>query len=238
MDTATMAHTNVAEHASDASPLLLHQFDDVHQQSESSILGMWLFLATEVMFFGGLLTAFAVYRLLNPREIALASQNLNVPLGCVNTMVLLVSSLTMALAVRASQLGRRKDVVRMLLLTMIFGTMFLVVKGFEWRADYHENLIPWINFEVPHHQAEEVHELGLVPAKMELFFIMYFFMTGLHALHLIIGIVMLAIMAHLVHRNWFSGSGAVQIEVAGLYWHFIDIVWVFLYPLLYLISAH
>ncbi len=235
MDTATMGHTDHAASTLE-QPLLSHHFDDIEQQTHASTVGMWLFLATEVMFFGGLLTAFAVYRVGWPREIALASHNLNVPWGCVNTVVLLTSSLTMALAVRASQLRRRVELMQWLALTMVLGTAFLGIKAIEWTADYHEKLIPGLNFQVPEHQLHEVEEQGLDARKLQMFFVLYFFMTGLHAIHLIIGIGMLGIMCLLVYRNWFSGGGALQIEVAGLYWHFIDIVWVFLYPLLYLIS--
>ena len=236
MDTATMGHTDAAA-GSALIPLLSHQFDDVEQQSYSSILGMWIFLATEVMFFGGLLTSFGIYRYLHPHEFALASHNLYMWWGFVNTIVLLTSSLTMALAVRASQLGRRTDLVRLLLATMVLGTCFLGVKAIEYTTDYHEHLIPGLNFQVPEHQLQDVVDRGLDPRMMQMFFVLYFFMTMLHAIHLVIGIGMLGVMAYLAHINWFSGGGAVQIEVGGLYWHFIDIVWVFLFPLLYLISG-
>jgi cytochrome c oxidase subunit 3 len=230
-------HGHQAETDHALEPILSHQFDDVAQQSEASTLGMWLFLATELMFFGGLFTAFAIYRIGSPAEFALASQKLNVLLGCVNTMVLLLSSLTMALAVRSAQLGQTRDLVRLLLATMVLGAVFLGIKAVEWHADYDEHLIPGVNFQVPEHDQQEVVSENLNPGRMQMFFVLYFFMTGLHAIHLIIGIGMLALMAHLAHRNWFSGGGATQIEAAGLYWHFIDIVWVFLYPLLYLIEV-
>jgi len=238
MHTATSHHTEHGTAAGADEPILSHQFDDVEQQSEASTLGMWLFLATEVMFFGGLLTAYAVYRIGAPREIALASKELNVMLGCINTVVLLTSSLTMALAVRASQLRSRLQLIQLLLATMILGSVFLGIKAVEWTRDYHENLIPGLNFQVPEHARSHVEQEGLEPRKMELFFVLYFFMTGLHAIHLIIGIVLVGVMAWLSWRSWFSGGGAVQIEVTGLYWHFIDIVWVFLYPMLYLIDVH
>jgi cytochrome c oxidase subunit 3 len=238
MHTATTHHTEHGTDPSNDEPILSQQFDDVEQQSEASVLGMWLFLATEVMFFGGLLTAYAIYRIGAHREVALASRELNVLLGCINTVVLLTSSLTMALAVRAAQLRARAELVRWLVLTMVFGAVFLGIKAKEWTADYHEHLIPGLNFQVPEEYRSVVDQEGLEPGKMELFFVLYFFMTGLHAIHLIIGIVLVGIMAWLSHRSWFSGAGAVQIEVTGLYWHFIDIVWVFLYPLLYLIDLH
>jgi cytochrome c oxidase subunit III len=238
MNTAT---THRIEHGStqvDDEPILSHQFDDVDQQTEASTLGMWLFLATEVMFFGGLLTAYAVYRTTAPREVALASKELNVALGCINTVVLLGSSLTMAMGVRAAGLRAQRELVMWLALTMVLGTAFLGIKAVEWTADYHEHLIPGVNFQVPEKDRTIVEQEGLRPGKMELFFVLYFFMTGLHAIHLIIGVVLVGVMANLSWRGWFSGGGATQIEVTGLYWHFIDIVWVFLYPLLYLIDVH
>jgi cytochrome c oxidase subunit III len=238
MHTATTHHIDHGASPTDDEPILSHQFDDVDQQSEASTLGMWLFLATEVMFFGGLLTAYAIYRIQAHREFALASEELYLWLGCFNTVVLLTSSLTMALAVRAAQLRARSALVRWLVLTMILGTGFLGVKAVEYTLDYREHLVPGLNFEVPEHARSIVEQERLDPGKMEMFFVVYFFMTGLHAIHLIIGIVLLGVMAWLSWRGWFSGGGAVQIEVTGLYWHFIDIVWVFLYPLLYLIDVH
>jgi cytochrome c oxidase subunit III len=238
METVTTHRASGPTATPDDEPILDEQFDDVEQQHEASIVGMWVFLATEVMFFGGLITAYAVYRATSPREVALASQQLNVGLGCLNTVVLLGSSLTMALAVRASQLKTRRELVRWLVLTLALGAAFLGIKAVEWTHDYHEHLIPGLNFQVPEHDRSLVEQERLNPRRMELFFVLYFFMTGLHAVHLIIGIALLGLMAYLSWRGWFSGGGATQIEVAGLYWHFVDIVWVFLYPLLYLIDVH
>jgi cytochrome c oxidase subunit 3 len=234
----TLAKTSDAAAGPEDEPILSHQFDDVEQQSEASRLGMWVFLATEVMFFGGLLTAFAVYRTTSPEATALASRHLNVLLGGVNTAVLLTSSLTMAMAVRAAQLRMHRQLVICLLLTMVFGTGFLGIKAVEWTSDYHEKLIPGWNFEVPEGDQALVQSEHIDPRRMEMFFVLYFFMTGLHAIHLIIGIALLGVMAYLSWKRWFSGGGAVQIEVAGLYWHFVDVIWVFLYPLLYLIDVH
>jgi cytochrome c oxidase subunit III len=237
MDTAAIEHASSSGDPAGLEPILSHQFVDVDQQSEASTLGMWVFLATEVMFFGGLLTAFAVYRATATREFALASGNLNVALGCLNTVVLLGSSLTMALAVRAAQLRAYRDLLLWLGLTMALGAGFLGIKAIEYTHDYHEKLVPGWNFQVPERQMAAVERAGLNPHKMELFFVLYFFMTGLHAIHLIIGIGLVGVMAYLSWRRWFSAGGALQIEVAGLYWHFVDIVWVFLYPLLYLIDV-
>jgi cytochrome c oxidase subunit 3 len=238
MEAVTSRHPSRETNDASDPPILSHQFDDVEQQSEASILGMWLFLATEVMFFGGLITSYAVYRSTSPQEVALASRHLNVPLGCLNTVVLLGSSLTMALAVRASQLRVHRSLLVWLLLTMALGAAFLGIKAIEYTEEYHEKLIPGWNFQVPDQDRSVVRDEGLDPRRMELFFVLYFFMTGLHAIHLLIGIALVGVMAYLSWRRWFSGGGATQIEVTGLYWHFIDIVWVFLYPLLYLIDVH
>ena len=166
---------------------------------------MWVFLATEVMFFGGLLTAFAVYRTTAPEAVALASRHLNVLLGCVNTVVLLTSSLTMAMAVRAAQLRAHRPLVVWLILTMVLGAAFLGIKAVEYTQDYHEKLIPGWNFEVPEARPAAGRAGALDPRRMEMFFVLYFFMTGLHAIHLIIGIALLGVMAYL---SWSSGSRA------------------------------
>ena len=234
----TLAHTSDDVAGFPEEPILSHQFDDVEQQSDASRLGMWLFLATEVMFFGGLLTAFAVYRTTSPESVARASRHLNVLLGCVNTVVLLTSSLTMAMAVRAAQLRAHRPLVAWLILTMVLGAGFLGIKAVEYTHDYHERLIPGWNFQVPEGDRPLVERGQVDPRRMEMFFVLYFFMTGLHAVHLIIGIALLGLMAYLSWKRWFSGGGAVQIEVMGLYWHFVDVIWVFLYPLLYLIDVH
>ncbi len=220
-----------------AEPILLVQFDDLEQQQHASNLGMWIFLATEVMFFGGLIAGYVVYRATSPHEFALASQHLKLWLGGVNTVVLLGSSLAMALAVRSAQLHRRHHLLLFLLITMALGTCFLGIKAVEYYLEYREDLVPALNFRVPERAFSDSGALGLDPRRFEMFFVLYFFMTGLHALHLIIGVTLIGVLALLVHRRWFSGTGETQIEVAGLYWHFVDVVWVFLYPLLYLIDV-
>lgn len=211
-----------------APPLLLEQFDDLEQQHDTTVLGMWAFLATEVMFFGGLFASYTIFRAEYPGAFDAASRHLSVLLGGINTAVLLCSSLTMALAVRSAQLGARKPAARLLVVTALLGAVFLGIKAVEYTTDYHEGLVPGLRFTHP-----GAHERGF-----ELFFVLYFIMTGLHAVHLVIGIVLVLLFAFLVWRQWFSGGGAAQVEVAGLYWHFIDIVWVFLYPLLYLVDVH
>lgn len=216
----------------DISPLPAIQFETLHQQREAGLLGMWIFLATELMIFGGLLTAYAIYRAEYPAEFKEGSKHLNLLIGAVNTVVLLTSSLTMALAVRAAQVGLRKRTVWLLLLTAALGAAFMGLKAVEYYSDYKENLMPGVAF-----QPKEWSDKGLVPEHVELFLILYYFMTLLHAVHLTIGIVLLMIIAHLAWRGKFSPSSYGGVEASGLYWHFIDIVWIFLLPLLYLIAT-
>lgn len=218
---------------------LAHQFDDVEQQHEASVLGMWLFLATEVLFFGGLFAAYLIYRTLHPEAFIIGSQAQLVWLGGVNTAVLLCSSLTMALAVRCAQLRWRKPMVGLLIATLIFGAAFLGIKAFEYHRDWEEKLVPGLRFEreaVEHYAGKTVATDTFRAAQM--YFVLYFFMTGLHAIHLLIGIVLVGIIAWLGWTRRLSGGGATSVDVLGLYWHFIDIIWVFLYPLLYLIDLH
>jgi cytochrome c oxidase subunit 3 len=219
-------------------PILEVQFDDLEQQHQTSAIGMWLFLSTEVLFFGGLITAYVVYRTTSPQEVALASTHMAIWLGFLNTIILLSSSLTMALAVRSAQLREHRELIVYLGFTMVLGAGFLGVKAIEYTDEYREHLVPSWNFEIRAHDREALEREGLNPGRYEMFFVLYFFMTGLHAIHLIVGIGLVGIMAYLSYHRWFSGGGGTQIEVTGLYWHFIDIVWVFLYPMLYLINVH
>ena len=209
-------------------PVVLHHFAAFEQQHESTLLGMWGFLATEVLFFGGLFVSYTVYRALHPEAFILASRELNVALGGINTAVLLTSSLTMALAVRASQLRRRIAAVWFLAATIVLGLIFLGIKGTEYYQEYTKHLVPALDFQWEGEHAPQV----------QMFMYMYFFMTGLHAVHMVIGITIITVLAVLCHRRWLSGGGSEHIEVMGLYWHFVDIIWVFLYPLLYLIDVH
>jgi cytochrome c oxidase subunit III len=217
--------------------LLAHHFEDLGQQHSSANLGMWTFLATEVMFFGGLFAGFAVYRFKDPTAFAAACRELDIWLGTINTAVLLTSSLTMALAVHAGQEGHAKGQVRYLILTMLLATAFLGIKSYEYLEEYHKHLIPGAHF------STSVLEIppGATPyviRQMELFFVFYFFMTGLHATHMIIGIGVMIWMAILAHRGKFTREYHTPLELTGLYWHFVDMVWVFLFPLLYLIDLH
>ncbi len=207
---------------------LAHQFDDLAQQKEASSLGMWAFLITEVMFFGGLILSYIVLRWMYPQVFLEGSHELNWVLGGVNTLVLLVSSLTVALAVHAAQEGHNKATFNYLVVTIILGTAFLVVKGFEYYAKVEHNLIPGTDSFTFHGSVD--------PMKAQIFFYLYFAMTGVHALHMIIGIVIVALIANSARKGKFTKDYYNPVEGIGLYWHFVDIVWIFLYPLLYLID--
>jgi cytochrome c oxidase subunit III len=210
----------------DHSTALAHQFDDIEQQHESASLGMWIFLATEVMFFGAMFLGYSVYRSAYTAAYAEASRHLDVVLGGINTAVLLCSSLTMALAVHGAQLGGRRTVVTLLVATMILGSVFLGIKGIEYYHKYEEHFIPGPNFQFP----------GPNGPRAQIFFSFYFVMTGMHALHMVVGIGIMIVMILLTLRRRFSATYYFPIEMAGLYWHFVDIVWVFLFPLLYLVD--
>ncbi len=205
---------------------LEEQFDDPVQQHEAATLGMWTFLATEILFFGGLFLGYITYRTIYPDAFAEASRHTLVLFGTLNTAILLTSSLTMALAVRAAQEGKPKSVVRFLLLTILLGLCFLAVKGLEYHEDIQEHLWPG-----PHFKA------GL-PVQAQMFWFLYWAMTGLHAIHVTVGLGLLSVIAWLAHRGLFSSAYFTPVDISGLYWHFVDIVWIFLYPLLYLIHRY
>jgi len=202
----------------ETTPSTAHQFETLSQQRDADIAGMWIFLATEVMFFGGLIMCYTFARYSYPQVFEAASHRLYVGYGGTNTAILLCSSFTMALAVRAAQMGDRKWLLRLLMATIGLGLAFLTVKGFEYHTDYVEHLVPRLDFR---------WEGGESP-HAELFFWLYFTLTGLHALHVTIGICVLGTMAILAGRGRI---GEIPVEIAGLYWHFVDIVWVFLFPL-------
>jgi len=205
---------------------LSHQFEDLDQQREASTLGMWVFLATEVLFFGGMFAAYTLYRIRFPEVFADCSRQMDLWLGTINTAVLLSSSLTMALAVNAAERGRNKSVVRWIAATMVLGMIFLSIKGLEYAHKFQEHLVPGPSFSL-----ESVHSQAA-----QLFFSLYFAMTGFHALHMIIGLGVLTVIGAMAWRGRFSKDYSNPVEMAGLYWHFVDIVWIFLFPLLYLIG--
>ena len=206
---------------------LEHHFDSLDQQREASFFGMWVFLVTEIMFFGGLFTAYIIYRSNHSAGFLAGSHELDIGLGAFNTAVLIGSSLTMAMAVWAAQVGKRKLIVLFVILTILLGGVFLGVKGIEYGAKFEHHLLPGPGFQWP----------GAEPAQeVEMFFNLYFLMTGLHALHMVIGIGILAVLAWLAWRGAFSPENHNLVEGVGLYWHFVDIVWIFLFPLLYLLG--
>ncbi len=207
-------------------PSLQHHFDDLEQQHEASTLGMWLFLVTEVMFFGGLILAYTLYRIWYPAAWAIGSEELNIYLGGFNTVVLIGSSLTMALAVRSAQTGAQRATVGWLLFTMSLGLTFLVVKFFEYKEKFELHHVPGPNFRFE--GAESPH--------LQIFFSLYFALTGVHAAHMVIGFVLLSVIVTMAHKRRFSPEWHTPVELAGLYWHFVDIVWIFLFPLLYLVD--
>ena len=206
---------------------LAHHFEDLKQQRESATLGMWLFLLTEIMFFGGLFTAYLVYRFKYPEAFIQGSHHLDISLGGINTVILIGSSLTMALAVHTAHGGKKALQVLFLLLTVILGAGFLGIKSMEYAHKFHEHLVPG-----PHFNAHGG------PREVQIFFSLYFAMTGMHALHMVIGMVIILILALRASQGKYNQVYFTPIEMTGLYWHFVDIVWIFLFPLLYLIGRH
>jgi cytochrome c oxidase subunit 3 len=220
--------SDISQIAIEARPGVAHHFDDVEQQHEANTLGMWVFLTTEVLFFGGVFLGYLVFRSLYPQAFAQASHHLNVPLGTANTALLLCSSLAMVLAVYFVRRDQKRTAVMLLLLTAALGTAFLGIKAVEWIVDWNEGLVPGLNWLVTGPNADQE----------ELFFVLYFTMTGLHAIHMIIGIAVVGLAALWLLRKRHVAQMYTNIEMIGLYWHFVDIVWVFLFPLLYLINLH
>jgi cytochrome c oxidase subunit 3 len=209
-----------------------HHFDDARQQRHAAVIGMWIFLITEVMFFGGLFTGYSVYRVTHFLAFEEGSRHLDRLLGAVNTGVLLTSSLTMALAVHAAAHGRGRMTSVLLGCTILLGSAFLAIKAYEYWHKYETGLVPYWAF-----HPDTLFDARVDPRELELFFSFYFAMTGVHALHMVIGIAVLSVLAVLAWRGRFCAEYHTPVEVAGLYWHFVDIVWVFLFPLLYLIAG-
>ncbi len=296
----------MSAHASDKfvyhEPGLQHQFDDMKQQEESVSIGMWMFLVQEIMFFGGLFTAYLVFRSRYPMAFAAGSNHLDAFWGGLNTLVLIVSSLTMALTVYYAQKSNRSMQVIMIVLTMIFGAAFLGVKAIEYTAKYNDGLIPVAGlnkkvkedpgahhekakpcWEVEHGAAAAEHhvvnprgeflwtdcslvklakdEAFLTDAekigyfskdasgadvidinkfrdKVKIFYYIYFVMTGLHALHMIVGLLLMSWLLWTAWKGNYHAEYYMPVEMSGLYWHFVDIVWIFLFPLLYLLGRH
>ncbi len=223
-------------------PALKHHFDTMEQQRDASSFGMWVFLITEIMFFGGLFAAYLIYRNIYYDAFVAASQSTGVTLGAINTAVLICSSLTMAMAVYSAQLGRRMALIFFLIATMGLGTVFLGIKGVEYYQKYEEHHIPGPTFSyesfVHPDKAGEKPVGADVAAKTPIYFSLYFAMTGMHALHMIIGLGIMAVLVVRAYKGQFPPEHYTMVENFGLYWHFVDIIWIYLFPLLYLISRH
>jgi cytochrome c oxidase subunit 3 len=224
----------MSEHAVNAHhPALRHHFDDLKQQHAAGTLGMWFFLVTEILFFGPLFFTYALFRSgsLDPtfhQAFIAASHHQNIKLGLTNTIVLIASSLTVALGVYFAQTNKRKALVWMLVLTLLCGLAFLGIKAIEYHEHFADHLFPGQSF-----QWDGPPELA---RGAQMFYILYFCMTGLHAFHMVIGIGIFVYILMRARRNDFSSDYYVPVEVSGLYWHFVDIVWIFLFPMLYLID--
>lgn len=296
-----MAHTDTHDHYH--PPGLQHQFEDMEQQQDSVTIGMWMFLVQEIMFFGGLFTVYLVFRSRYPMAFAAGSNHLDVVMGFANTLVLIVSSLTMALTVYYAQKGKRMAQVYLIIATMLFGCVFLGVKYFEYKDKYEHGLVPinGLNHKTKEHEKKESSVIVLPfetkaeaasetkPAehkpnprgefrwddekgkeivleaqkgkyltkyeevgyftdgeydnnkftdKVRIFFWIYFVMTGLHALHMIVGLGLMTWLLVMAWRGTYSAEYYAPVEISGLYWHFVDIVWIFLFPLLYLLGRH
>jgi len=207
---------------------LAHQFDSLEQQQQTATLGMWFFLAQEILFFGGLFMTYLLYRWRDPQAFQAGSYTLDIRFGMTNTLVLIASSFTMAMAVRSAQTDRIKALVRYLVATGFFGVTFLCIKYVEYSDKWHHHHVPGPLF----------HFAGPMGQRAEVFFSMYFAMTGMHALHMIIGLGLLIWLLSGALRGRYSARYYNPIECFGLYWHFVDIIWIFLFPLFYLIGRH
>jgi cytochrome c oxidase subunit III len=223
------SEADLLAHAHPPAPVsaLRHHFDNEEQQFESSTLGMWVFLLTEVMFFGGMFGSYTVYRNLYPDAFASTSQFMNVTLGGVNTAVLICSSLTMVMAVRSAQIGSKRLLVLFLIATLVLGCVFLGIKYVEYHEKWVDHHIPGPGFH--YDDPRYAHQVQIL-------FYLYFAMTGMHALHMIVGAGLLTCLIAMAARNRFSAAWYTPVEMIGLYWHFVDIIWIFLFPLLYLIG--
>jgi len=222
-----LANSHSVAERTGAQRFLQFQFEDLDQQRQSATMGMWIFLATEILFFGALFTAYFVYRGIYPRAFADASAAMLIKFGTANTFILICSSLTMALGVHAAQTGARKLLVILLIVTLLLGVAFLVNKGFEYHQEWEEHHVPGPGFHFPE---------SVDPRHAEIFFSLYFIMTGIHTIHLIVGVFVVGTVAVFAWRGRYTQGYHATVENVGLYWHFVDIVWVFLYPMLYLVA--
>jgi cytochrome c oxidase subunit 3 len=205
------------------------QFEEESQEREAASLGMWAFLASEILFFGALFAGYFIYRIFNPEAFAEAGGHLRRGLGALNSAFLLVGSVTMSLAIRQAALGRGGALAACLGASAALGAAFLIVKGYEYGLEAREGLVPFPGWEFRPHGAD-----GADIGSMRLFFVLYFILTGIHGIHLAIGIGLVSWMAVGALRGAFQGPRSMAVELAALYWHFVDLVWIFLFPMLYL----
>jgi cytochrome c oxidase subunit 3 len=205
-----------------------HHFNTLEQEHEAAEFGMWIFLMTELMLFGGLFLGYIVYRTVYSQGFAEGSRHLELSFGGPNTVILIISSLTMVLAVRSAQLGMARSLFWYLLATAALGTLFMTIKGAEYYKHFVDGTVPVLNWTYA----------GPFPNQVQLFFFAYFALTGLHSIHLTIGIVIVVIAAIMARRGSFLLERHIPLEMIGLYWHFVDMVWMFLLPLLYLFGFH
>ncbi|TAK25238.1 MAG: cytochrome c oxidase subunit 3 family protein [Myxococcaceae bacterium] len=236
------ATTTDASHAAPAGehghghqyPFLAHHFDTPVHQFDSAKLGMWIFIATEILMFGGLFVAYGIFRGQEPEMFRMAHERLDRIMGAVNTVVLLFSSLTAALAVRQSQVGDRKGTTRWLVITLICAVIFLVVKFFEYQHKFHDGLLPGHYFQA--HLQQFAHHGHVLPQRAHMFFALYFMMTGLHGVHVLIGMGVLSWVLKQNLDGKISKQFFTPVEIGALYWHLVDLVWIYLFPLLYLVG--
>lgn len=219
------------------SSVLKHHFTDLGQQHASERLGMWMFLATEVLFFGGLFGAYTCYRLWYPAEFEYASSHMNRLFAGINTVLLITSSLTMTLAIRSAQLGDKGGLYRNLLLTFALGAAFMVIKGFEYAEDFHEHILPGAD-SFGGDIKKGAEERGLDTGKVRLFLCFYYIMTGIHGVHIIIGLGCILWLVQQNAADKIPPENYSTVECVSLYWHLVDAIWLFLMPLLYLAGAH
>lgn len=247
---ASGAETEVSEtHHGEHPPYQRHHFNSVAQQFDATNFAMWLFLLTEIMFFGGLFTAYLIMRNWYYPAFVEGSHHLSIFWGTSNTTVLITSSFTMAMGVWCAETRRKGGLVLCLVLTFVLGILFLCIKGIEWHGEWVDQHVPGLRFtdadfinpaldaDVYH----EYHDKALQPgmaSRTELYFFLYFAMTGMHALHMVVGISILVFMIFRAMQGAYTEGHVTFVENFGLYWHFVDIIWIFLFPLLYLVSRH
>jgi len=245
LDSQAIATLPEHEHTGHEHPAYVrHHFANAEQQRETANFGMWLFLLTEIMFFSGMFAAYLIYRNWYYPAFVAGSHRMIIWAGTLNTAVLICSSFTMAMGVYSAETRNRKALLRWLGLTLFLGFVFLGIKAYEWHTEWVEHHVPGLNFSIndfTHVDPRYPQDKPLAPdmaEKTQAYFSLYFAMTGMHALHMAIGCSILIILIFQAWRGAYTNGHMNTIENFGLYWHFVDIVWIFLFPLLYLISRH